>query len=463
MADAAPQRTGVVLAGGRASRMGGEKAALDLGGRTLLQHAVDALATVVDEIVIVGAPGRALPEVRARVPLRRVDDAIAGAGPLAGIAAGLSAAQAPVALIVGCDMPFLSPALLRLLADRVASGAPVVVPVHAGVPQPLCSAWRTSLAGEVTARLRRGERSPADVARTLDAVFLAGEAYASADAAGRSFTSLDTPEAYAAALAGPGVRGRAVLVSEHRGAQTIERGDIVAVEEPLELRLGETPLAVVMRTPGDDVDLARGFLLTEGIVLHPAEIAEIERIDGAHVSARLAVGTVVDPAQFQRNMFVSSSCGVCGKASIEAVRLLARPARPFTVRADVVGSLTARLRAQQPTFDATGGLHAAALFDVHGALLAAREDVGRHNAVDKVIGAAMQQAWPLPPSVLVVSGRQSFEVVQKAAMAGIGALVGVSAPSSLAVELADELGMLLVGFARGDGFNVYAGGGRLAD
>lgn len=454
--------TGIVLAGGRASRMGGDKAALDLGGRTLLQHAVDALAIVVDEIVIVGAPDRALPEVRTRVPLRRVDDAIVGVGPLAGIAAGLAAAQAPMALVVGCDMPFVSPALLRVLATRLADHATVVLPVHAGVPQPLCSAWRTNLAGEVAARLARGERAPIAVARALGAVWLEPEAYADADAEGRSFTSLDTPEAYAAALAGPGVRGRAVAVSAHRGTAITERGDVVAVEEPLELRLGETPLAVVMRTPGDDADLARGFLLSEGIVLHPAEIAEIARIDGAHVSARLASGAAVDPAQFQRSMFVSSSCGVCGKASIESVRLLARPARPFTVRADLVASLTARLRAQQPTFDATGGLHAAALFDVHGALLVAREDVGRHNAVDKVIGAAMQQAWPLPPSVLVVSGRQSFEVVQKAAMAGIGALVGVSAPSSLAVELADELGMLLVGFARGDGFNVYAGAARLA-
>jgi FdhD protein len=162
-------------------------------------------------------------------------------------------------------------------------------------------------------------------------------------------------------------------------------------------------------------------------------------------------------------MFASSSCGVCGKASIEQVRLFGRPVERWTIEKRVAASLTDSLRQHQPTFDATGGLHAAGLFDVGGRLIAAREDVGRHNAVDKVIGAATQLHWPLPPCVLVVSGRQSFEVVQKAALAGIGGLIGVSAPSSLAVELARETGMLLIGFSRGESFNVYAGEDRLVD
>ena len=258
-------------------------------------------------------------------------------------------------------------------------------------------------------------------------------------------------------------RSSGVEITRHDARSAGTASDTVAVEDPLEIRLGDVPLAVVMRTPGDDDDLVRGFFLTEGILLEPAEIRAIDRIDESRLSVRLADGIEVDASQFQRNMFASSSCGVCGKASIEQVRLFWRPAERWTIEKRVAASLAGRLRQHQPTFDATGGLHAAGLFDLGGRLIAAREDVGRHNAVDKVIGAATQLHWPLPPSVLVVSGRQSFEVVQKAALAGIGGLIGVSAPSSLAVELARETGMLLIGFSRGESFNVYAGDDRLAD
>ena len=258
-------------------------------------------------------------------------------------------------------------------------------------------------------------------------------------------------------------RSHPVHILRRNGDEGVQESDNVAVEDPLEIRLGDTPLAVVMRTPGDDDDLVRGFFLTEGILLDPKEIASIERIDGSRLSVSLKEGIEVDAGQFQRNMFASSSCGVCGKASIEQVQLFGRPAKPWTVSSRVVASLTDSLREQQPTFDQTGGLHAAGLCGLNGEVLAVREDVGRHNAVDKVIGATTKEHWPLPPCLLVVSGRQSFEIVQKAALAGIGGLVGVSAPSSLAVELAEELNMLLVGFSRGDSFNVYAGRERLAD
>ncbi len=235
----------------------------------------------------------------------------------------------------------------------------------------------------------------------------------------------------------------------------------MAVEDPLEIRLDSLPLAVTMRTPGDDADLVRGFLVTEGIVVDPGEIQSMEQLDESRVSVHLRPGIDVDPEQFQRNMFVSSSCGVCGKASLEQVQLFARRVDPFPVASAAVASMTERLGRHQPTFEVTGGLHAAGLFDPAGAPLAVREDVGRHNAVDKAIGAASKAAWPLPPCLLVVSGRQSFEIVQKAALAGVGGVVGVSAPSSLAVELAERLGMILVGFSRGSQFNVYAGLERL--
>ncbi len=242
-----------------------------------------------------------------------------------------------------------------------------------------------------------------------------------------------------------------------------ERVDAVAIEDPLEIRIGEESLAVTMRTPGDDMDLVRGFLLTEGILVDPTEIVNIERLDESRMTVMLREDIDLDMDQFKRNMFVSSSCGVCGKASIEQVQLLARPAPPYAISRSVLSSLTTQLREAQPTFDATGGLHAAGLYDLDGQALSVREDVGRHNAVDKVIGNVARMQWPLPPVVLVVSGRQSFEIMQKAALVGIGVVVGVSAPSSLAVSLAQDLGMLLVGFSRGAEYNVYAGADRLTD
>jgi FdhD protein len=254
---------------------------------------------------------------------------------------------------------------------------------------------------------------------------------------------------------------REVIVSKREGASVQRVPDAVATEDPLEIRINDVPLAVTMRTPGDDDDLVLGFLLTEGILLDPDELAGIRRLDGSRLSVELKEGVDVDPTRFQRNLFMSSSCGVCGKASIEAVQLFASPPPEFTVKQAVVASLTRRLGAQQPTFDVTGGLHAAGVFDLEGNTLAVREDVGRHNAVDKAIGVAARDRWPLSATLLAVSGRQSFEIVQKAAIAGIGGVVGVSAPSSLAVELAETLGMLLVGFARGEKLNVYAGEDRI--
>ncbi|MFI1196907.1 formate dehydrogenase accessory sulfurtransferase FdhD [Micromonospora sp. NPDC020750] len=258
----------------------------------------------------------------------------------------------------------------------------------------------------------------------------------------------------------------------------VRRPDSVSVEEPLEIRVGpggpgrRRPLAVTMRTPGDDLDLAIGFLLTEGLIRSAADVHTAQLCAGADtpntynvVDVVLAPGVpepTTDPA---RNFYTTSSCGVCGKASIDAVRTRSQFAvadDPLTVPAGLLAELPDRLRAAQRNFDRTGGLHAAGLFTGGGDLVVLREDVGRHNAVDKVIGwAVRQERLPLAGHLLLVSGRASFELTQKAWMAGVPLLAAVSAPSTLAAELAEEAGMTLVGFLRGRTMNVYAGAHRI--
>lgn len=244
------------------------------------------------------------------------------------------------------------------------------------------------------------------------------------------------------------------------GARELE--DSLVVEEPLEIRLDGTPLAVVMRTPGADADLCLGFVLTEGIVTKPDAIDSIVDLGEGRWDLRTVDGVTIDPAQFQRNFYSTSSCGVCGKASIDAIRVTgAKPPSGPLVDAGVILSLPGRLIEHQAAFQETGGLHAAAAFDGSGEILAVREDVGRHNAVDKLVGHLAARSWPLPPLGLMVSGRISFEITQKAAVAGISLVCGVSAASSLAVDLAEEFGMSVVGFLRDGGFTLYAGGERI--
>ncbi|MFE5736581.1 formate dehydrogenase accessory sulfurtransferase FdhD [Streptomyces celluloflavus] len=256
------------------------------------------------------------------------------------------------------------------------------------------------------------------------------------------------------------------------------RPDTLVAEEPLEIRLGGKPLAITMRTPGDDFALAAGFLVSEGVLGSADELANIVYCAGATedgsntynvVDVRLAPGVPLPDITLERNVYTTSSCGLCGKASLDAVRTTARwsldtaaDAMP-PIEPETLAALPDRLRAAQRVFDRTGGLHAAGLFTTDGELLDLREDVGRHNAVDKIVGRALQQGLlPLSSCVLMVSGRASFELAQKAVMAGIPVLAAVSAPSALAVDLATEAGLTLVGFLRGTSMNVYAGDHRLA-
>lgn len=252
------------------------------------------------------------------------------------------------------------------------------------------------------------------------------------------------------------------------------RPDALAVEEPMELRVNGRALVVTMRTPGADVELAHGFLLTEGLITAAADVLTARYCKSVDATGRntynvldvaLARHVPAAATSLQRNFYASASCGVCGKASLEAVRtctVFPPDGDQVMVSAETLAALPDRLRAAQRVFDTTGGLHAAGLFAADGSLLAAREDVGRHNAVDKVLGWAMLVGRvPATGCVLVVSGRASFELVQKAAMAGVPLLAAVSAPSSLAVELAEQAGVTLVGFLRGMSMNVYAHAGRV--
>jgi FdhD protein len=248
------------------------------------------------------------------------------------------------------------------------------------------------------------------------------------------------------------------------------REDHLAAEEPLEIRLGARPLAVTMRTPGHDVELATGFLVSEGVVRRREDVSTARYCAGATVEGEntynvlevhLAPGVPIPETGLERNVYTSSSCGVCGKASIEAVQTQSAydvEDDPVVVDAALLAGMPDRLRAEQEVFERTGGLHAAGLFDARtGELLVVREDVGRHNAVDKVVGWAVERdLLPLAGTVLMVSGRASFELTQKASMAGIPVLAAVSAPSSLAVELAEGLGLTVVGFLRGESMTVYS-------
>lgn len=277
------------------------------------------------------------------------------------------------------------------------------------------------------------------------------------------------------------VSSQAIEVSSHTSGASEARADSVAVEEPLEIRLAySTPqgratrsISITMRTPGNDEELAAGFLYTESIVREPSDIAAIEVCgppapdSGNHNVVRVELGSSVevDLGRLQRHFYTTSSCGVCGKTSLDALRavgLAAIDGDGFSIDEHDLVAVPERLREAQRTFDKTGGLHAAAAFDSRGELVVTREDIGRHNAVDKVVGWLLAaDRLPAGDLAMMVSGRASFELMQKALVAGMPMLAAVSAPSSLAVALSREFDMTLVGFLRGDTFNIYAGEGRV--
>lgn len=265
-----------------------------------------------------------------------------------------------------------------------------------------------------------------------------------------------------------------VPIQKIEGDSSAPFQDLLAVEEPLEIRLGDRTVSITMRTPGHDFDLAAGFLFTEGILHDAAEIREIHwspstnsnpRQAGNSVTVELNPGVEIDLERLSRHFYTTSSCGVCGKASIEAIQMQGCPVLPRNspvIDSSVIHHLPESLRRAQAVFERTGGLHAAALFSADGQLELLREDVGRHNAVDKLIGAEILAGHtPLSDRLIFVSSRASFELVQKALMAGIPILAAVGAPSSLAVETAQRFNLTLLGFVRDRRFNIYSGASRI--
>ncbi len=459
--------------------MGSSKALLVFDGQPLLAHIVQALQPRFRDIVVVTAPDQPLPDLPARI----VRDAVAHRGPASGLSYGLSAAREEICFVTACDSPFLIlPLVSHLLAH--AGDADIVVPEWDGRLQPLPAVYRKSVLPALDAQLARGELS-------LNALFTAartrrleGEEIRQLDPDGASFFNINTPDDYARAVERWRERrdrsaaertyslltanlAKPVRVLHVSPEGTSNRADVAAAEEPLEIRINGDPFAVIMRTPGADPDLTAGFLHSERVVRSAAELTTMRRDPQARnvIDVRLAASDARDSrlAEVRRRVAMNSSCGMCGRVTIESLRVDAPEiTADWTMSPEVIASLAGALRGGQAVFDETGGLHAAGLFDPDGNIEAIAEDIGRHNAVDKVIGRMLlSDRLPLARSTLFVSGRTSFEIVQKAFLAGIPVVGAVSAPSSLAVELADEAGITLLGFVRGTTFNVYSHARRI--
>lgn len=452
-----------LLAGGRSSRFGRDKAFLDWRGLPLYVSQLRKLASL--------GPGRLWLSTREEQPfpeilegVTRVVDKVLDLGPLGGLRNVMAASDAPLVLVLAVDLPKMEAAYLSRLLGHGGG----IVPRTVRGWEPLVALYpRAEMLGLIDEHLSAGRRRLQDL---LDDAAGRGliEAMPVAENELALFANLNSPDDLASIE--EGAHDEAARIARYRVdggfVRTIDR---VAAEEPLAIRVNVANVAVTMRTPGHDDELATGFLFTEGVIGSADEIAEIVHcpdVDpegiGNTLDVRLRGET--DLSRLTRHVFTSSSCGVCGKATIEAVfgsfppvshRDLPDPA--------LLLSLPAKLRAAQETFDRTGGLHASAVFDAKGELMILREDVGRHNALDKVIGHALLQDIALEETILLVSGRISFELMQKALAARIPVVAGISAPSSLAVKLAKESGQGLVGFLRERGFNVYAGGDPATD
>ncbi|MBO0731648.1 MAG: formate dehydrogenase accessory sulfurtransferase FdhD [Acidimicrobiaceae bacterium] len=449
---------GLLLTGGASRRMGRDKATLvGPAGETLARYVASLLRGVADPVLEVG-PGRS--------GLQAVADDRPGGGPLAAVATGARALhqrgwRGPV-LLVATDLPALDDGTLAWLAGHPAPGA--VVPTVGGRHQPLCARYQLADLRHAEQLLAEGKAAMRDLLDVTEVTY-------AEPPRPEALADVDTPEEWAAQLSRPVT---AVQVQKQRPGGPVQLPDLVATEEPLEIRAAgpgqaPQPVAVTMRTPGHDFELAAGFLITEGLA-RADEIAGVAYCDAPRTpderwnTVTVSLTRPWAPGSPARDFAVGASCGVCGKTSIDQVELACPSVPPGPpIPAALLSTLPDLLRATQRAFDQTGGLHAAGVFTPDGTPLCSREDVGRHNAVDKVIGTLALERRPLPASaILVVSGRVSFEITQKAAMARIGVIAAVSAPTSLAVQAAVRLGVTIAGFVRNGEFGLYSHPERIA-
>ncbi|HEX2038649.1 MAG TPA: formate dehydrogenase accessory sulfurtransferase FdhD [Acidimicrobiales bacterium] len=453
MKASAPAVAGLLLTGGRSRRFGSDKARIPIDGVPNAQRLADVLTTALDGPVYEVGPGHtSLPTAPEDRP---------GEGPLAAIAAGaralLAAGHDGPAVVLACDLPLADEALVRFLAEQPGTTVPVVD----GRPQPLCARYDGPA-------LAAAPRLVAGGARAVNALLDVVPLRLVDDVDPRALLDVDTPEDLARARAVRRPTTPAPVLTLGRTAA--ERPDTLVTEEPLELRVGGpddglVTVNVTMRTPGHDFELAVGWLLAEGVVRDAADVAAVRYCALGDdepqrynvVSVRLTRPPALDGVA--RRTTTTASCGVCGTATLDrlAEQLGDDPvATGEPVALDTLLGLPDALRASQPLFDRTGGLHGAGLFRADGTPVAVREDVGRHNAVDKLLGhALLQRLLPLHDHVLVLSGRVGYELVQKAAVARIPIVCAVGAPSSLAVETAARMGVTLLGFVRDGTANLY--------
>ena len=447
----------VLIAGGKSSRFGEDKAFLDWNGEPLFQRQLKKLLALGPNQLWLSANGD---QDYGELPngVIRVDDDDEGLGPFGGLLNVFKRSEAERIVVLGVDLPLMEEGFLAKLVDDDSG----IVPKTQRYWEPLAAVYpREAMLAILESAMEQGNRK---LQRLLDKAEQSGvtRAYAVSEGEGLLFTNLNSREDLE--KIDPHRRDEGLNLRRYRVERGwVEEGDRVAMEEPLEVRVNGQSVAVMMRTPGHDEELATGFLLTESVIESADDIAEIQHrpdLDPEAVgnSLEVTLKKETDLSELTRHVFTSSSCGVCGKATIESVFQQFSPIeRGITLNSDFLLELPGKLRKQQETFDRTGGLHASALFSTEGELLLLREDVGRHNALDKVIGRSLRDQIDLSKMVLLVSGRISFELMQKALAGGIPAVAGISAPSSLAVKLARDSGQILVGFLRERGFNVYSG------
>jgi len=465
---------GLLLTGGASKRLGRTKANLEFDGGTLAHRAARLLAEVCGTVLEVG-PGY--------TELEAISEDPSGAGPLAAVAAGGRALSdrgfGGRVLVLAVDMPFVTSALLRFIARF--PGEDSAVPIVGGFPQMLCARYSGAAMQTAGELVSAGESAMKALFRRIPVSRIEPEQWSRA-ARESSFQDIDTPTDLREALdsssnssdfdfddfdIAPARRNMTpAAIVRVKSAERFLRSDNLATEEPMEIRAsspGQIPVqvAVTMRTPGHDFDLAAGFLFTEGLI-GAGDLEQIKYCEIPSDQQQYNVVTVKLNGPFHqpaaRNFYANSSCGICGKASLDQIAVACSPIGPGAVieESAILGMPVALSNAQR-VFLRTGGLHAAGLFNLAGELMTIREDVGRHNAVDKAVGQMLLAGkLPLSATALFVSGRLSFEIVQKAAVAGIPIVAAVSAPSSLAVDAAKRFRITLAGFVRGDNFNIYS-------